>query len=273
MSKKYTCSTVIGVFLLLQGCSTFSPKEDTSLTMDGLKVMTMVNKRDRGEDYIISSSWKLAKKGRIRHSMQYKEKRKNYGDEGDFNYKSVIRYIDPPRYYGTAILTWNYKEGKREHWFIRMQQSRRSAKRTITPDLLNPPAESDFSLPDYIDINVDEETHQLLSSKEYEGNTCFLVESVPTKQKLIYGKRISWIDQQRVIPLKIEYYDKEGNLWKTLHIEWQNKDGLWFWKKAEVENIKVDYKTFINIEEVRVNIGLRERDFTKVSLETKELGF
>ncbi|MBW1856336.1 MAG: hypothetical protein JRJ00_17025 [Deltaproteobacteria bacterium] len=108
MSKKYTCSAVIGVFLLLQGCSTFSPKEDTSLTMDGLKVMTMVNKRDRGEDYIISSSWKLAKKGRIRHSMQYKEKRKNYGDEGDFIYKSVIRYIDPPRYYGTAILTWNY---------------------------------------------------------------------------------------------------------------------------------------------------------------------
>jgi len=259
MSKKYTCSTVIGVFLLLQGCNTLSPKEDTSLTMDGLKVMTTVSKRDRGEDYIISSSWKLAKKGRIRHSMRYKEKRKNYGDEGDFIYKSVIRYTDPPRYYGTAILTWNYKEGKREHWFIRMQQSRRSAKRTVTPDLLNPPAESDFSLADYIDIN--------------EGTMCFLVESVPTKKQLIYGKRISWIDQQRVIPLKIEYYDKKGNLWKTLQIEWQNKDGLWFWKKAEVENIKVDYKTFINIEEVRVNIGLLERDFTKVSLETKELGF
>ena len=198
MSKKYTGITVIGIFLLLQGCSTFTPKEDASLTMDGLNIMTTVSKRDRGEDYIISASWQLAKKGRIRHSMRYREKRKNYGDE---------------------------------------------------------------------------EAHQLLSSKEYEGNTCFLVESVPTKKKLKYGKRISWIDQQRFIPLKIEYYDKKGNLWKTLHIEWQNKDGLWFWKKAEVTNIKVDYKTFISIEEVRVNPGLPERDFTKVSLKTKELGF
>ncbi len=48
---------------------------------------------------------------------------------------------------------------------------------------------------------------------------------------------------------------------------------LWFWKKAEVTNSNVDYKTFISIEEVRVNLGLPERDFTKVSLKTKELGF
>ena len=243
MSKKYTYITVIGVFLLLQGCSAPSPKEDVPLTMDGLKIMTMVNKRDRGEDYIISASWKLAKKGRIRHTMRYKEKRKNYGDEGDFVYKSVIRYIDPPRYYGT------------------------------TPELLKPPAESNFSLADYIDINVDEETHQLLGSKEYEGNRCFLVESVPTKKKLLHGKRVSWIDQQRFIPLKIEYYDKKGSLWKTLHIEWQDKDGVWFWKKAEVTNKNADYKTFISIDEVMVNLGLRERDFTRVSLKTKELGF
>ena len=273
MSKKYTYITVIGVFLLLQGCSTFSPKEDASLTMDGLKIMTAVSKRDRGEDYIISASWQFAKKGRIRHTMRYREKRKNYGDEGDFVYKSVIRYIDPPRFYGTAILTWNYKEGKREHWFLRMKQSRRRAKRTTTPELLKPPAESDFSLADYIDINVDEEAHQLLGSKEYEGNTCFLVESVPTTKKLLHGKRICWIDQQRFIPLKIEYYDKQGNLWKILHIEWQDKDGVWFWKKAEVTNKSADHKTFISIDEVMVNLGLRERDFTRVSLKTKELGF
>jgi len=131
--------------------------------MDGLKVMTMVSERDRGKDYVITTSWKCSKKERVRHSMTYMEKRKFFGGKDGIRYKSVIRYIDPPGNNGNAILTWNYEEKDNLFWFLRFRSARRVAKRTTNTEFLRPSAEADFSLIDYYDINVGEETHTLSS--------------------------------------------------------------------------------------------------------------
>jgi outer membrane protein assembly factor BamD (BamD/ComL family) len=234
--------------------------------LDGLKIMTMVSERERGKDYIISRSWK-----RGRHLIKSIEKRKNLMGEGKFIYKSVLRYIEPPEYYGANILTWNYKDSKKAFWGL-------APHGTFTTTILNPTrlknterlrplAKFDFPPIHYIDINVGEERHDLIRSEDYEGKKCFVVESTPINKDMKYGKRISWIDQQNFTPFKIDYWDKEGQLWKTLHTEWQKKFGFWFWKKAVVENVQTDDKTFITIEDVRVNLGLPDRDFTKNGLE------
>ena len=241
--------------------------------MDGLKIMTMMSTRDRGKDYMLSTTWILTKNEREKHSTIYMEKRKNLGGTGGLLYKSVIRYIDPPDYYGTAILTWNYRERERSYWTLRYRRKPRVAKRDTNPELLRPPAEADFNLPDYYDINVEEENHQLLRSEVYQDKSCFVVESIPTFENAHYGKRILWVTHEDFIPLKIEYYNQGGERWKNLSITWQEKYGLWFWRKAEATNLEQSYKTFITIEDVRVNIGLPDRDFTRNSLETKILGF
>jgi outer membrane lipoprotein-sorting protein len=144
------------------------------------------------------------------------------------------------------------------------------AERTTHVEFLMPPAESDFSIMDYIDVNPDEETHKFLKSEEYDETTCHVVESSPLEKHISYGKRVSWIDQDNLIPLKIDYFDRRGMPWKSLTITWQNKAGLWFWKKAEVENVQNDYRTFIVVEELQVNVGLHDREFTTVALERKK---
>ena len=234
--------------------------------LDGLKIMTMVSERERGKDYIISRSW-----GRGKHIVKSIEKRKNLIGEGEFIYKSVLRYIEPPDYYGANILTWNYKSSKRAFWGFAPHGTFTTTILTPTrlknTERLRPFAKFDFPLIDYIDINVGEERHELIRSEDYEGKKCFVVESAPINKDIKYEKRISWIDQQNFTPLKIDYWDKEGQLWKTLHTEWQKKFGFWFWKKAVVENVQTDDKTFITIEDVRVNLGLPDRDFTRNGLE------
>jgi hypothetical protein len=252
-----------------------SPEQSSSVApMDGQQIMTMVHNRDRAEDYIISTSWTLTRKGRKRHSMVYMEKRKNFGGRDNIIYKSVVRYIEPTDYFGTAILTWNYKDNQRLFWSLRFQgKARKDARRDINPELLRPPAEADFSLADYYDINPGEEKHKLLGSEIHEDINCFIVESTPLSTGCLFGKRLIWIDQGKFIPLKIEYYDRSGNPWKTLYITWQKKYGLWFWKKAEVSNQQADIKTFISIDDLRVNLGLPDRDFTRNSLDRKILGF
>ena len=232
--------------------------------LDGPKIMAMVSERERGEDYIISRSWKMGN-----HSMKNIEKRKNYRDKNGFIDKSITRYIDPPDQYGITILTWNYKNREKAFWHRSLHSD---TKRITDTEQYIPPAETDFCLTDYVDIKVGEEKHKLLKSEDYEGKTCFIIESTPFKKNIKYGKRISWVDHHRFIPLKIEYYDEKGVTWKTLYIEWQNKFGFWFWKKAVVENVQAGNKTLITTEDVRINLGLHDRDFTRQGLEKQKHG-
>ncbi len=236
------------------------------IKMDGFSIMTMVKERDRGKDYIISRSWEMG-----RQTTMIIEKRKNlYGKDG-FVDKSIIKYIDPPDQYGTSVLIWNYKNREKAFWYRLFHAD--EVSRITDTERLRPPAESDFNFTDYVDINVEEEKHELSRSEDYEEKKCYVIESRPIKKGIRYGKRISWVDQRYFIPSKIEYFDKRGNLWKTLYIEWQNKFGLWFWKKAMVENVQTGNKTSIAIEDVRINVGLHDRDFTKYGLGRKEHGF
>lgn len=235
--------------------------------IDGLKIMTMVSKRERGEDYIIAISSVLTSKGSELGKMMYTEKRKNYGGKNGFIYKSVTRYSYPPNN-RVRYLIWNYKDKKNTFWYF--FDTMRDAKRTINVESFRPPAESDFSILDYIDVNLEEETHKFLRSEKYDDKICYVVESIPLKKHIKYGKRISWIDQNNWIPLKIDYFDKKRALWKTLNITWQKKSDLWFWKKAVAVNVQNDYTTLITIEGVKVNVGLNDREFTTTALKREK---
>jgi hypothetical protein len=232
---------------------------------DAFKIMTMVSERDRGKDFIISRSWK-----RGRHSMQTLEKRKNLGSKDGLINKSVIKYLSPPSHYGESFLIWNYKDRVSALWH---RPFRGNAQRITSVDRYTPPAETDFYLKDYLEIKVGEEKHTLLKNEQCGEKTCYVVESTPLKKNIKYGKRITWVDQRYFMPLKIDYFDKTDALWKTLTIKWQNKFGFWFWRKATVENVQNDSKTLISVDDVRVNLGLHDRDFTKQGLEQKKHGF
>lgn len=233
--------------------------------MDGLGIMNMVYERDRGEDSILASSWQ-----RGRHSMKAIEKRKNFKTADAFVEKEVTRYIEPPSHYGNIILIWNYKSREKAFWH---QSFHRGPERITDAERFRPPAESDFNLSDYSDINILNEKHDLLKSGEWAGRQCFVVESTPLVKDSKYGKRMNWIDQSHFIPLKIEYWDREGKPWKVLNIEWQNNFGFWFWKKATVDNMQTADKTFITIDDVRVNQGFNDADFTMGGLERQKHGF
>jgi hypothetical protein len=239
----------------------------TPLKMDGLNIMAMVSKRDNGKDYIISSSWEMISGSGEKHTMKCIEKRKNLRGENGFIDKTIIRYIDPSDYNGKIILTWNYKDRGKVYWY---SEQPGDAKQVTDPERYRPLAETDFCLADYGEIKPGEERHEFLRNEGYEGTECYVVESIPINQEIKYGKRISWIDQHRWLPFKIEYYDRGGTLWKTLNCEWQNKFGFWFWRKAVIENIQTACKTIITIGDVRVNVGLEDKDFSKEALQHKD---
>jgi len=232
--------------------------------LDGSGIMTMVYERDRGEDSIIASSWQ-----RGRHSMKAIEKRKSFKTVDEFMDKQVIRYIDPPSKDRNIILIWNYRSRDKAFWHKSFYTD---PERISDAERFRPPAESDFNLSDYFDIAIADEKHEFIKSEEWSGRQCFVIISTPLKKEIKFGKRVSWIDQSHFIPLKIEYWNREGKLWKILSIEWQNNFGFLFWKKATVENVLTAEKTFITIDDVRVNQGFNDTEFTIQGLERQKHG-
>jgi outer membrane lipoprotein-sorting protein len=142
-----------------------------------------------------------------------------------------------------------------------------TAKRASDLNRVRSQAEFDFNLDDYVDINPAEERHTLLKSETVQGKHYYIVESIPHEGGKKYSRRISSIDQQLLIPHRVEYFDRKGNLFRVLTITWQQVSGRWFWREAVAENVRDDKKTLIKIEEVKVNSGIDEREFTNVALE------
>lgn len=235
--------------------------------MDGLKIMTMVAERDQGDDYTRSMSWTFYTGGKERNSMKCDEIRKNYRGKEGFNFKSVIRYSDPAKISRRSTLTWNYTDGRRQYWYFMFGFT--TAKRASDLERVRSQAEFDFNLDDYVDINPGEEKHTLLKSETVQGKICYIVESAPLQgeKNCKYSKRINFIDQQLFIPHRAEYYDRKGELFKVLTITWQQVSGFWFWKEAEAENVQKNKKTFIRVDDVKINTGYDEREFTNVALE------
>ncbi len=82
-----------------------------------------------------------------------------------------------------------------------------------------------------------------------------------------YAKKTSFIDQQSLLPVKIEYFDASGALWKTAHFDWQETGGVWFWQRAVIENAQSGAVTTIMVTEVKANTGLAYSDFTPGALQ------
>ncbi len=256
------------IWLLLAGVTTVAlthAQESPAPKMDGSKIMTMAYERNQGDDFTRSTSWTFMTGGKERNSMKCDETRKNYRGREGLNFKSVIRYRDPAKISRRSTLTWNYTDGRRDYWYFAFGMT--VAQRISDLERIRSQAEFDFNLDDYVEINPGEERHTLLKNETVQGKPCYVVESVPMQGGKKYGKRVSSIDQQAFIPLRVEYYDRKANLSRVLTVTWQQVAGIWFWKEAEVENVQKTNKTLIKVDAVSVNNGVEERDVTKVALE------
>jgi len=265
MIKKPILHFLVPLLIIVSAAAPAYSAESPAQQMDGSNIMTLTAERNQGDDYTRSMSWTFYTGEKERNSMKCDETRKNYRGKEGFNFKSVIRYRDPAKISRRSTLIWNYTSGRREYWYFMFGFT--TAKRASDLDRVRSQAEFDFNLDDYVDINPAEEKHTLLKSETVQGKMCYVVESIPLQSGKKYGKRISSIDQQAFIPLRIEYYDRKGELFKVLTVTWQQVSGIWFWKEAEAENVRDNKKTLIRVEEVKVNSGIDEREFTNVALE------
>lgn len=230
----------------------------------GLMIANEVEVRDRGFE---SSTSDIAMKLRDNFGNErpryMRNKTLEVADDGD---KSIIIFDNPGDVKGTAFLSFTHKVGPDTQWlkFPRLPKPKRISSNNKAGAFMN----SEFSFEDIASQEVEKYTYKYLRDEKFNGIECFVIESDPVDEKSGYSKIVSFIDKERYVPLKQEFYNRGGDLKKTLtysdynlYLEKHWRAHLW-----SMENHQTGKSTELVMNNWKFKTGLSDRDFNKNSL-------
>jgi hypothetical protein len=126
----------------------------------------------------------------------------------------------------------------------------------------------------YFDVSpraLEADVHRYKGTTVADGQTLHVVESVPRESRPLYGKRVFWFlypgNWEGCVPIRIDYYDGNGQLLKDQFIAWQQVDGAWMWKTSLVRSHQSGTASSFEMRDMRVNVGLEDELFSARSLE------
>ncbi len=173
-----------------------------------------------------------------------------------------IYFHEPPDVKGMTFMVHKYPDRDDDRWlFI---PALNMVKRIAARDRASSFVGSDFTYEDVSGRDIDEDEHQLLRKEVLKGENCLVIKSIPRKEDMPYSYRISWISEKTYLPLKIEYYNHTGKVYKVFTAdEVKNIQGYPTVVRRTMRNLQSGHRTEVSFEEVKYNIGLEEGIFTE----------
>jgi outer membrane lipoprotein-sorting protein len=148
--------------------------------------------------------------------------------------KSRIEFVWPADVKGTRMLTWSHKKGSDDQWLYLPAANRikRISSRNRSGSFMG----SEFSYEDLGSQEIEKFSHTFLADEVISGRKVWKNMRRPTEKKSGYSKQIVWLDKEYQNPLKIQYFDRKGDLLKTATFSGFAKHGK-FWRPNKIEMI------------------------------------
>ncbi len=183
--------------------------------------------------------------------------------------KTIMFFTYPGDVKGTGFLTWDYDQiGKDDDKWLylpAMKKVRRISGSSAKTDYF---MGSDFTYDDMGSRNVDEDAHKLLGEETVDGHKCWKLESTPKDSRDIFSRKIAWVRQDCLIPVKVEYYDKMDKLHRKLEMSGiKQVDGFWTAQKMQMTNVQTQHQTLLEIDNPEYNLPMEESKFNVTVLE------
>ncbi|MEQ6340886.1 MAG: outer membrane lipoprotein-sorting protein [Gammaproteobacteria bacterium] len=192
---------------------------------------------------------------------------KDYKGQNGLVDKTILYMTYPPDSRGLNFMRWSYvSESKVPDQWVYLPELR-MARRISQRD----PENMDWGYTDE-DLRIrtlDEDAHRYLGTISQESQQYYLVESTP-KGNSSYSRRVSWfsktLDWEDCVESRVDYYDKQNTLIKKQTVRWQKIKGAWAWKTAVAQNMLSKATVVYDMEQVEVNVGLKDDDFNQRAL-------
>lgn len=230
----------------------------------GLEIMQEVDRRDLGwQDMVAELKMVLKNKNGDEHTRRLRIKTLEMKNDGD---KSLSIFDSPRDVKGTAFLSFTHALEADEQWLYLPALKR--VKRISSSNKSGPFLGSEFSFEDLTSFELKKYQYNYLRDEVVNGVDCFVIESYPQYEYSGYTRTQAWIDKQRYIPIKIDYYDRKDALLKTQTFsDYQQYLGQ-YWRAGTVlmSNHLTGKSTALLWEKYTFRNGLTARNFDKNTL-------
>ena len=130
---------------------------------------------------------------------------------------------------------------------------------------------SDFSYEDAVENQelLDKYSVTVMESENVGERDCYVLELNAIKKKITYAKRKLWVDKERFVVLKTQFFALSGKLLKEVVIEKVEKyDNRYFaTKMIMVNKLMKDSSTIFEMEDIDFNADIPGDTFSKRNLE------
>ena len=180
--------------------------------------------------------------------------------------KSLIVFSHPPDIDGTALLSYAKILETDDQWLYLPALKR--VKRISSANKSGPFVGSEFAFEDFTSQELSKYSYKYLRSEVCSEMTCDVVERYPLYKNSGYSKQVGWVDQTDYQVRKIEFYDRRGDLLKTLTLNEYRQYENQYWRPHQLHMVNHQTKksTDLIYSEFQFKTGLGKRDFNKAIL-------
>jgi hypothetical protein len=237
---------------------------------DGARdIMRRVLRDSRAEDEVISVTMQLIDAtGRVRRRTATFYSKKRTAE----NSVRLIRFLTPPEFARSGILTVERSEGDADQWiYLPAYHASRRVPSTNRGDTW---MGTDLTYEDITDAKIEQYQYRTVGNDRVNGVACTLIEAIPRERKLVeesaYSKTVSCVDVEQSVSVKIDYYDRAGKLFKILTNSGLLRLGKYRrWALSEMADLKRNHKTVLEFGERKLDRGLSDEYFDVNYLERK----
>jgi outer membrane lipoprotein-sorting protein len=185
--------------------------------------------------------------------------RLNVGESG--NQRFYIYFHGPADVKNTSFLIWKYPAKEDDRWIY--VPTLKLVKRIAVDDKRSSFVGSDFTYEDLSGRDLEDETHVLLRKEDLVGRPTYVVENKPTTP-LDYSRRLSWIDRERWLPLKEEYFDARNEPLRTYTADKVEQIGeQWAVTVRSMKNLQSGHRTEVVFRETEYGVKIKQDIFTE----------
>ncbi|NIQ11612.1 MAG: outer membrane lipoprotein-sorting protein, partial [Gammaproteobacteria bacterium] len=124
--------------------------------------------------------------------------------------KTLAIFDSPADVKGTAFLSHSHVSRADDQWLFLPMLKR--VKRIAPANQIAPFMGSEFSYEDLASAEVGKFTYDYLGDEVLDGRPCFKLERIPVSEYSGYSRQVVWVDKERYVPLRTDYYDRKGRL-------------------------------------------------------------
>lgn len=186
--------------------------------------------------------------------------RLNTGDKGG-DQKFFVYFKEPGDVREMTFMVHKHVGSDDDRWIF--VPSVKLVRRIASEDKRSSFVGSDFVYEDVSGRGSHLDEHTFEREDTLDGAEVWVVKSVPL-DRTEYAHKLTFIDKSNHLPLKEEYYDADGKLFKVFTAsDIEDVDGIPTPMTRTMENLESGGHTVIKIEKAEYNLGLEDGDFSE----------